>query len=261
MPTRITCIGLAALALALARPAVAQDTSDPQLAAVEKLIADYRVAHAAVIKQIRATESTEEREAIWEKRPSKTELWAPQFWKIVDSAPKSEAGFRALMWIRSRVASVEEGDRTVTLLLEHHMRHEGLGPVAKRYVGAPAPTTRPFAEKVMRRVIAGSPHAKVRGETSFYLARWLRHNKPETNAAEIITFLELTIKACKDVPGTFPYQNRSLSEVADAELFRLRFLQVGKKAPDISGEDVAGVAFKLSEYRGKVILLDFWGHW
>jgi len=33
---------------------------------------------------------------------------------------------------------------------------------------------------------------------------------------------------------------------------------VGKRAPDITGEDADGVKFKLSDYRGKVVLLDFW---
>ena len=28
-----------------------------------------------------------------------------------------------------------------------------------------------------------------------------------------------------------------------------------------SGEDVDGVAFKLSDYRGKVVVLDYWGFW
>ena len=113
----------------------------------------------------------------------------------------------------------------------------------------------------MRRIIAESPHARVQGETGFYLARWLRHNKPKTHEAEIIALLKRAVATCKDVQGTFPYRDRSLSEVADAELFQIKFLQVGRKAPDISREDVAGVAFKLSDYRGKVILLDFWGHW
>lgn len=35
----------------------------------------------------------------------------------------------------------------------------------------------------------------------------------------------------------------------------------GKLAPDIAGTDIDGVAFKLSDYRGKVIMLDFWGSW
>ncbi len=34
--------------------------------------------------------------------------------------------------------------------------------------------------------------------------------------------------------------------------------QAGKVAPEITGVDADGVAFKLSDYRGKVVLLDFW---
>ena len=38
-------------------------------------------------------------------------------------------------------------------------------------------------------------------------------------------------------------------------------LAIGKAAPEIEGEDVDGKKFKLSEYRGKVVVLDFWGDW
>ena len=38
-------------------------------------------------------------------------------------------------------------------------------------------------------------------------------------------------------------------------------LEIGKKAPEIEGKDVDGKSFKLSEYRGKVVVLDFWGDW
>ncbi len=38
-------------------------------------------------------------------------------------------------------------------------------------------------------------------------------------------------------------------------------LEVGNLAPEIEGEDIDGVKFKLSDYRGKVVLLDFWAGW
>jgi cytochrome oxidase Cu insertion factor (SCO1/SenC/PrrC family) len=38
-------------------------------------------------------------------------------------------------------------------------------------------------------------------------------------------------------------------------------LRVGTAAPEIAGEDMEGTSFKLSDYRGKVVLLDFWGNW
>ena len=45
---------------------------------------------------------------------------------------------------------------------------------------------------------------------------------------------------------------------ARSELFDLRSLSVGKAAPEIQGTDQDGKPFKLSDYKGKVVLLDFW---
>lgn len=49
--------------------------------------------------------------------------------------------------------------------------------------------------------------------------------------------------------------------MAQATLHELRNLRVGKVAPDIVGEDLDGKRFKLSDSRGKVTLLVFWGTW
>jgi cytochrome oxidase Cu insertion factor (SCO1/SenC/PrrC family) len=35
-------------------------------------------------------------------------------------------------------------------------------------------------------------------------------------------------------------------------------VRAGNRAPEITGEDADGASFKLSDYRGKVVLLDFW---
>jgi hypothetical protein len=44
-------------------------------------------------------------------------------------------------------------------------------------------------------------------------------------------------------------------------LFRLEHLCLGCPAPDFESEDVDGNVFRLSDYRGKVTLIDFWGFW
>jgi peroxiredoxin len=41
----------------------------------------------------------------------------------------------------------------------------------------------------------------------------------------------------------------------------VRHMMVGKVAPDIIGKDYDGVEFKLSDYRGKVVVLYFTGQW
>src|SRR5262249_22576843 len=37
--------------------------------------------------------------------------------------------------------------------------------------------------------------------------------------------------------------------------------EVGNLAPEVVGEDLNGNPVRLSDYRGKVVLLDFWGTW
>jgi hypothetical protein len=66
---------------------------------------------------------------------------------------------------------------------------------------------------------------------------------------------ELRARILKDYAGTLP------AIELEGEAYRERNLSVGKVAPDFEAVDVEGVAFKLSDYRGKVVLLDFWGFW
>jgi hypothetical protein len=54
---------------------------------------------------------------------------------------------------------------------------------------------------------------------------------------------------------------RSYSQAAAGLLFALENLAVGKPCPDFQANDAEGASFKLSDYKGKVVLVDFWGFW
>src|SRR5262249_17565298 len=62
------------------------------------------------------------------------------------------------------------------------------------------------------------------------------------------------------IPVTYFGSGGTVGEQAEAELFQVRHLAVDKVAPDIEREDQDGQRFKLSDYRGKVVLLDIWHH-
>jgi thiol-disulfide isomerase/thioredoxin len=52
-----------------------------------------------------------------------------------------------------------------------------------------------------------------------------------------------------------------LGEQAEAALFQMRNLEIGCTVPEIEGEDVDGKPMKLSDYRGKVVVITFWATW
>jgi peroxiredoxin len=54
---------------------------------------------------------------------------------------------------------------------------------------------------------------------------------------------------------------KTYGALAEQALFELRELAVGGPAPAIEGEDADGCRFKLSDYRGQVVLLTFSGNW
>ena len=51
------------------------------------------------------------------------------------------------------------------------------------------------------------------------------------------------------------------AKMADAMRFELEHLQKGQVVPEIAGKDADGIEFKLSDYRGRVVLLMFSANW
>jgi hypothetical protein len=63
-------------------------------------------------------------------------------------------------------------------------------------------------------------------------------------------------RVVKEFPDAKDARGNKLGPIAKGQL-----LGPGREAPEIDGEDTDGKKFKLSDYRGKVVLLDFWGNW
>src|SRR5689334_6413547 len=96
---------------------------------------------------------------------------------------------------------------------------------------------------------------------------------PESKAQALATQATIEL-AGKQPDASMPAAARELYErlakdFADTDsgkratglLFRIDHLAIGMSVPDVETQDVEGVAFKLSDYRGKVVVLDFWGFW
>jgi hypothetical protein len=70
---------------------------------------------------------------------------------------------------------------------------------------------------------------------------------------------EKALQALEELVKAAP-ESKAAKSIAGL-IYEYRNLSVGCVAPSFSTEDVDGAAFQLSDYRGKVVLVDFWGFW
>ncbi len=173
--------------------------------------------------------------------------------------------------------------RTVGLLLRAHLRSDRLAPVCERMTYG----LRGEFEGFLWTVLGRNPNREVRAIACLALAGLLRTSAQKLDAArerpelaprlaalfggerfeelrrrgsaqlarEAESLLDRAVADYGDVKH--PYGG-TVGEKAKEELLEMRGLVAGAPAPDIEGEDQDGKRFKLSDYRGKVVLLDFW---
>jgi hypothetical protein len=123
-------------------------------------------------------------------------------------------------------------------------------------------------ENLLRALLEKDARRDVRGAACLGLAQSLKgraNRLPAAQAAEAERLSkeseELFGRAADKYADVKLAYGGTVGNQVKGELYAMRFLGIGKEAPEIEGEDADGKKFKLSDYRGKVVLLDFWGHW
>jgi hypothetical protein len=220
-------------------------------------------------------------------------MLALKFVELAEKHPRDPIAVDALIqavwqvnttpWPVELVGQDEARVRAFALLQRDYIRSNKLGTVCQRVSFGFCQEYETF----LRAVLENSPHQDVQGQACLALAHFLHNRRQRLDLAkeqpEIATeFAGLFGKEYLDelqrqdrakaiaqaeayfeqaaekygavkIPG-----GGTVGQSANAELYELRHLAVGKEAPDIVGEDQDGKQFKLSDYRGKVVLLDFW---
>ena len=102
-------------------------------------------------------------------------------------------------------------------------------------------------------IVDGSSHTKVKAQALFNRAAVLSRggSSPEKLARAKADYQQV-IEISTD---------ENLVSRAKGAIYEAENLAIGMTAPEIAAADLDGVEFKLSDYRGKVVMLDFWGDW
>jgi hypothetical protein len=121
------------------------------------------------------------------------------------------------------------------------------------------------SEMLLRALYTRDKRDEVRGVACLVLAQVLMRNADgvaasDAKAAEKMhkESEKLLEEAAGKYAGVKTAFDGTVGRKAKSELFDLRHLSVGKPAPEVKGVDQDGKHFKLSDYKGKVVLLDFW---
>ncbi len=220
----------------------------------EAAVKDYQTAMNEFFKVYQTAKTDEERGKIYNEKYPKAENYAAIMMKIADENPKDPAAVDALVWVATNNgggAMVEMKNRALAILSERHVESDKMGRVCQSLIYQQSPA----AEKLLRTVADKNPHHDVKGQAYMSLGQYLKRQPGHADEAE-----KLFERVAAEFGDVKSYRG-ALADAAKAELFEIRNLAIGKTAPDIEGEDIDGKKFKLSDYRGKVVVIDFWGNW
>ena len=259
----------------------------------QALLEEYKTAFRAFDQERGHAKTAEDRKRVFQEKYPQPRSYIARFLAIAEAAPTEAAAGDVLIWVVHRGFDGAEYDRAIDLLVRQAgtkgvdrdaLVVNSMSPSMERLFRAviehdPNRYTRGLACLWLGRYLKRHSERvrSLREDTES--ARWWESRYLEEGAgkerftrfierdpdalmkrAEVA--LERAIKEFPSEPATDDRMTRAarakLAEDARAELDEIRNLAVGKPAPEITGSDLDGQPFKLSDYRGKVVLLTFW---
>jgi hypothetical protein len=220
-------------------------------AQLQSLRAEWRKVAEDFSKREQAATTEDAQKKVQEELHAAVGQFARRFVELAENHPKTPAAVKSLVWVIrvGRGPSDADLEKALRILARDHAAAPEL--VAEPIIlGRLSYSASPQAEALFRAVRDNNPDKAAQASASLALGRYHKNqNRPREAEA-----------AYAEVVARYPDTHAAAK--AKGELFDLKGnLAVGKAAPEIEGEDIGGVKFKLSDYRGKVVVLDFWGHW
>lgn len=180
-------------------------------------------------------------------------------YKRAEDAGKDEKAGELLAWIANNGYYMPIGEKAIDRLVGQFPEH----PAIERICGVMARGRSDKFGELLKQILERSTKPSVKGAAALALGQVLANkvdglgDRPEEAdkvAAEAEKYFTMVI-------DEFAKDDANKKKMAEKELKVLRTLRVGKEAPEIKGVDLDEKEFKLSDYRGKVVLIDFWGNW
>ena len=251
---------------------------------VASVIQEHELA-ARAYEQARHGGPKEQKSSAFPSAPCAIKLLA-----IIEENPEDPEIVRAINWILANARNDEQHRCVIEFLNNDFFESEHIAEVLPVLIhGYPDQSSL----NLVQRLSQHSPHERVKAVATMAsvmahqtMVRFVRFlNKPKwtermksfidattlrhyQTAVDRKFDFESTLQQLIDQSGEFTFgpsvegqPSETIHEMASDMLFSIQHLKVGKPAPNITGTDLDGVAFSLDDYRGKIVMLDFWGDW
>lgn len=248
--------------------------------------------YSGVGKEYEEAKSEDAREAVQKRATHEAALiYEPAVDKLMTEIrrnPADPGAVDALVWIVSSRSGAKIGIEAAEYLQKHHLIKKPTIELAYRMKRGPMAWTEPLlraqlaspdlppadrprltlalamVEQTYRQfpeLLASLTPSQLAQVNEIYgeetISKYRKIDAAQAEAEAIKLFTELGEKYGSQTVVA----NITFGKLAKSSIFEIQNLSVGKAAPDIAGEDTEGTKFKLSDYRGKVVMLSFWGTW
>lgn len=222
---------------------------------------------ADLSKRARETDDPNTRRGLALEAKELAVLSAQNAMGIVENDPKDAVGFEAALFVvqeTGRFGGGKEFDAAAAIIAEHHINNAKIKDILPRmaYSG-------PGGEKFLSTASEKSTDKQVKGLALYYLgtqaADQLDDEEDEKRIDELVAKATgLFDKAVKEAPDARVSEGDTIAKEVKAQLdgfAAIKNLAIGKPVPEIVGTDLSGKPVKLSDYKGKVVLVDIWATW
>lgn len=271
--------------------AAAEQTSAEAADLLQAIFDEYDEAYSMFIDAYQAAETEEARNLAFEEHYPDAAEYIERVLPIAHSEGASDVGYMAIEWALENAGEPTTTAEVLGLLREHHIGRKDLGNVLSGMGYQWGEEISAF----LQAVLDNNDEVEVQAQAWFSLGQVYSNRADmavqirDASEEDLGSFVEfygedqvaglqklggLGVKDLRDKAvacfervaederfAAVSSWRGTLGEQAAGFLFEAKNLAIGMVAPEIEGTDADEVAFKLSDYRGQVVLLDFWGDW
>jgi thiol-disulfide isomerase/thioredoxin len=230
--------------------------------------------YQALVKKFQATKDADERKDLEKKLQDQVaELRKADYGgRYLEIAEKNAASPVAVEALGQAVRnSGGPGDKTfakaVELLQKNHVKSTGLKPVLKLLAYSGDDTAAQFVRDVLEKNPDRVTRARAAqalldvAEESAEVAKQLKEDRQFRQQVELQKGKEYAQKLLDKGDRAHADQRELEKLIADKYRDIIPDLSVGQKSPEVVSQDINGKSVKLSDLKGKVVVLDFWATW